>query len=87
MSAHSPGPWRAVELDGRVCILGADNGTLVLRGITTSDPDDGIPVLSANERLISAAPELLEALKRDHFLEPHHPCLVCALIVRIEGDK
>jgi hypothetical protein len=66
MSAHTPGPWRALE-HGRI----ADrNGRLVakvhLLGLLMDGESDGEheSLREANARLIAAAPALLEALER-----------------------
>jgi hypothetical protein len=77
MSAHSPGPWRWAERDGDDCLLDAA-GEEVIAGERAC--------LSADARLIAAAPELLEAL-RGVLLRPlaQEPiAAACALIRRIE---
>ena len=94
MSKHTPGPWR--YCDGGVFsdFEGKEDITIaqVLRaGINGHNSWEG----QTNGRLIAAAPELLEALKREHqviideFIDPedHYSshCPVCQLIRRVEG--
>lgn len=66
MSKHTPGPWvisythddnLSIAIDDDPGIQGERNYDLVT--VTHGDPDE----LLANARLISAAPELLDALK------------------------
>lgn len=59
-AAHTPGPWKTglVEEDANVVYSESD------RAIAYCDGDDDSETDDANARLIAAAPELLEALKR-----------------------
>ncbi|MHC9284000.1 hypothetical protein ACYTSD_29805 [Pseudomonas aeruginosa] len=61
MSKHTPGPWCQDKWGSLMTEGGQD---VLLRGITTisSGSDERIAEAEANTRLISAAPELLEAL-------------------------
>ena len=62
MSKHTPGPWQWFETeDGRARVNPADGG-LVIAECSTRNPFD--EEQRANARLISAAPELYEALER-----------------------
>lgn len=60
MSKHTPGPWGQDKWGSLMTEGGQD---VLLRGITTisSGSDERIAEAEANTRLISAAPELLEA--------------------------
>ncbi|MCS9372428.1 hypothetical protein N1E56_15015 [Pseudomonas aeruginosa] len=60
MRKHTPGPWR---LDKWGCLQTEGGQDVILRGITTisAGSDERIAEAEANTRLISAAPELLEA--------------------------
>lgn len=62
MSKHTPGPWCQ---DKWGSLQTADGRDVLLRGVTTlgSGSDERIAEAEANTRLISAAPELLEALR------------------------
>jgi len=55
MSGHTPGPWKLDIFDGGINVDGERPIALML-GLA----EEGL----ANARLIAAAPELLEALKR-----------------------
>jgi hypothetical protein len=59
MSAHTPGPWE--PLTDRHCelLIFAPSAEEFVCGVTVFLPD-----AEANARLIAAAPDLLEALKR-----------------------
>jgi len=61
---HTPGPWR---IDNHAQILGKSDfvGESVLGRVYCGDifPNDELPECTANAKLISAAPELLEACK------------------------
>ncbi|HDZ77106.1 MAG TPA: hypothetical protein ENH41_03385 [Candidatus Omnitrophica bacterium] len=60
MSKHTPGPWRVKESGGCVC---SDNKT-ICQLISINDGALSItPEVEGNAKLISAAPDLLEALK------------------------
>ncbi len=61
MRKHTPGPW-VQDKWGRLQTEGGQD--VLLRGITTisSGSDELIAEAEANTRLVSAAPELLEAL-------------------------
>lgn len=62
MSKHTPGPWCKDKWGSLMTEGGQD---VLLRGITTisAGSDERIAEAEANTRLISAAPELLEALQ------------------------
>lgn len=59
MSAHTPGPWRVGDYGH---ILAPDGQPIEVEGVAL--PMVSTPVSKANSRLIAAAPDLLEALKR-----------------------
>lgn len=71
MSKHSPGPWRACGQDGsRVCVCGlvwsvpTDTPVADLRFKNEEeDVTYDVDMVTANARLIAAAPEMLELLK------------------------
>ncbi|MFU7023757.1 hypothetical protein ACM75T_30090 [Pseudomonas aeruginosa] len=62
MMKHTPGPWCQDKWGSLMTEGGQD---VLLRGITTisAGSDERIAEAEANTRLISAAPELLEALE------------------------
>ncbi|HHK0948622.1 hypothetical protein ISD85_03240 [Pseudomonas aeruginosa] len=62
MSKHTPGPWCQNKWGSLMTEGGQD---VLLRGVTTisAGSDERIAEAEANTRLISAAPELLEALQ------------------------
>ena len=60
MSKHTPGPWAYCWTYGRVLVFQKGESTIAA---VPYDGDSEIPQAEANARLISAAPELLEALK------------------------
>ncbi|HDY5291763.1 TPA: hypothetical protein RQ679_003194 [Pseudomonas aeruginosa] len=62
MMKHTSGPWRQDKWGSLTTEGGQD---VLLRGITTisAGSDERIAEAEANTRLISAAPELLEALQ------------------------
>ncbi|MFU3267084.1 hypothetical protein ACM7LV_20145 [Pseudomonas aeruginosa] len=62
MRKHTPGPWCQDKWGSLMTEGGQD---VLLRGITTisAGSDERIAEAEANTRLISAAPELLEALE------------------------
>ncbi|MFU7875094.1 hypothetical protein ACSLV1_09250 [Pseudomonas aeruginosa] len=62
MSKHTPGPWCQDKWGSLMTEGGQD---VLLRGITTisAGSDERIAEAEANTRLISAAPELLDALE------------------------
>ena len=60
---HTPGPW-SVLIEGSHCFIEDANGQTIARAshpfpFTTTDDER-----NANARLIAAAPELLDALRR-----------------------
>jgi hypothetical protein len=69
---HTPGPWYVGSgtYEGRniysVASVTDDDG-FTYQPIVASAEDDGIKCWDANARLIAAAPDLLEALKRCKF--------------------
>ena len=69
---HTPGPWYVGSgtYEGRniysVASVTDDEG-FTYQPIVASAEDDGIKCWDANARLIAAAPDLLEALKRCKF--------------------
>lgn len=96
MSKHTPGPWQhSVKLSGSenhrgFRILTADGWALA--DVQPAD-EDGIEG-EANARLIAAAPDLLEALKRivgwdaaGLALTEDHAAQACAAIAKAEGEK
>ena len=62
MNKHTPGPWKQ-SLPDECWIIAAD-GTDIAETIGDYDDENVWPVMEANARLIAAAPDLLEALKR-----------------------
>lgn len=87
MSKHTPGPWQQSPRGLSVFIEGSDLSIVATCGIGGVHRDG---IGHANARLIAAAPELLDALKRAVWLcgqvvEPE--CLATAqeLIARIES--
>ena len=68
MSAHTPGPWRAVKRAGSytspfVIVDGSGSGIANLEGNQLNPTGTSIGAAEANASLIAAAPELLEALR------------------------
>ena len=70
MSAHTPGPWAAVDPPHSIVVrtesptkskFGADRNAAI-GGFYRSDPEK-LAEAMANARLIAAAPELLDALQ------------------------
>ena len=67
---HTPGPWKAVELDEYTVAIKTDrNHThecihIADANIMSGNLAEEVPMAIANAKLIAAAPELLEALKR-----------------------
>jgi hypothetical protein len=63
MSAHTPGPWSIDWNVGRIDIFRSCVGTLIasIRRSGSAELDE---TAKANARLIAAAPDMLEALKR-----------------------
>jgi hypothetical protein len=55
---HTPGPWKASFT--KITDVVAGNGALIAK----CERLNGLVNLQANQRLIAAAPDLLEALKR-----------------------
>ena len=89
---HTPGPWHVAEVDGVAYIL--NRGESAPQGITAVQLRDcglGYHESLANALLISAAPELLFALKRVlgsyHITQQDGPMwgLVRAAIAKAEG--
>jgi len=67
MSKHTPGPWRVFEhswCDTSIVADGFDHGicSLDINHATEETQEADEALMAANARLISAAPELLEAL-------------------------
>ena len=60
MSAHTPGPWRAVPNAPGISDTVIDSGRRVVADVISRKSTDE---LRANARLIAAAPELLDALE------------------------
>ena len=60
MSAHTPGPWRAVPNAPGISDTVIDSGRMVVADVISRKSTDE---LRANARLIAAAPDLLEALR------------------------
>lgn len=71
--SYTPGPWKWFETeDGQARVNPVDGG-LVIAECRTRNPFD--PEQQANARLISAAPDLLKALKmvmRSFHPQTHH---------------
>ena len=66
--SHTPGPWRVFHhswCDTTVCAEGFDHGicSLDINHATEESQEKDGDVMAANARLISAAPDLLEALQ------------------------
>ena len=59
---HTPGPWRVGPVDDTV-VTDADGKEVAAIDGDYNSPDEW-PRMEANARLIAAAPELLDALKR-----------------------
>ena len=63
MSAHTPGPWSWIDGDGNEGTLSAPSGKVIdsapYEGMFFSSDGD----VTANQALIAAAPELLQALE------------------------
>jgi len=69
MTSHTPGPWRIGDAGNT--IFGPPNGNpspervaTIHGGTSDQAAVDRLNIMKANARLIAAAPELLEALKR-----------------------
>lgn len=84
MSTHSPGPWRIDDQDEMLIKSAAGN---IVTMVHTGRPADA--------RLVAAAPQMLELLRRLDKLTPQHPphgecgCVVCDarhLLARLDGD-
>jgi hypothetical protein len=60
---HTPGPWREYERSGLWTYIKSESGVLVGGAYHDSLLMDDLEESDANARLISSAPELLEALK------------------------
>lgn len=65
MSAHTPGPWKIITLEGvdGHLFLCHDDGTENIPPLVAKVYDHQHADAEANARLIAAAPELLEALR------------------------
>ena len=62
MKKHTNGPWLITTIDGADCLMvGGGDGSDVVADIRTDRPEDEV---EANARLIAAAPEMFEALKK-----------------------
>ncbi len=59
---HTPGPWRVGPVDDTI-VTDADGKEVAAIDGDYNSPDEW-PRMEANARLISAAPDLLDALKR-----------------------
>lgn len=59
---HTPGPWRVGPVDDTIVTDAAGKEVAAIDG-DYNNPDEW-PRMEANARLIAAAPELLDALKR-----------------------
>ena len=65
MSNHTPGPWHvSQEFDGTSIKAGQFHVTHTIQSCGFHDPADDKAVTQANARLIAAAPDMLETLKR-----------------------
>jgi hypothetical protein len=62
MIAHTPGPWIA-NSSGDVALEG-DSNSIIAWCTSPDSVEDGDGPAMANARLIAAAPEMLEALKK-----------------------
>lgn len=60
MSGHTPGPWSFNDYGEILC--GPEDDQLRIAELAPWEPQH-IPEMTANARLIAAAPEMLEALK------------------------
>jgi hypothetical protein len=64
MSKYTPGPWRLTEFQGCFAYVSSVYHGDLARVVWRIEDDEHTPECEANARLISAAPDLLEALKR-----------------------
>jgi len=91
-SKHTPGPWTVEISEGELVVgqPGPDGSIVYVERYYPEDPEH-----RANARLIAAAPELLEALKKAEIilrlapiLGKEEACLteVQAAIAKAEGD-
>lgn len=61
---HTPGPWTVEHYgDGDSLVLHSDGNTRICFMATPGSSPRAFPQIEANARLISAAPDLYEALK------------------------
>lgn len=60
---HTPGPWPLIEIEGKLCPAG--EGVSILTVVSEDGTNFAAVYEDADARLISAAPDLLEALKRE----------------------
>lgn len=95
MSKHSPGPWRACSAGDCLCglIWSIPADSPIARALPGNEEEDvryPPDAVAANARLIAAAPELLEMLKRLAGRQDC-TCAVCieafALIDRIDSKS
>lgn len=85
MSKHTPGPWQWFETeDGRARVNPASGG-MVIAELATRNPFD--QEQRGNARLISAAPELYEALEECEDMLRRVGCYVTADIARAALSK
>ncbi|MEN9885514.1 MAG: hypothetical protein RL758_92 [Pseudomonadota bacterium] len=64
-AAHTPGPWYvSKEFDGTSIKAGMFHVTHTIKACGFHEPEVDKAVTQANARLIAAAPDLLEALKK-----------------------
>lgn len=106
MSAHTPGPWKVDQFGDPVVWTDGDAyghgqmriadlrgwGHLTGGGACALPHPEAAAIQDANARLIAAAPELLEWLKREHAINNmpggcgNGPaCRTCALLAKAEG--
>lgn len=69
MNKHTPGPWRATNFSSVVgCPITAQpdktKNTVVIAGVHGAAGDDYRAEVEANARLIAAAPDMAEALRK-----------------------
>jgi hypothetical protein len=87
MSAHTPGPWEAIQGENHSSVIANGDGHYVI--CSTREPIEGARAREhlANARLIAAAPELLEVLERIAVegVSASGLCLECRQIVVFGG--
>lgn len=96
-TTHTPGSWHVGT--AAPSIIYALDGFAIANAVTYHGRHGGIETMQANARLIAAAPELLDVLKRfisacDHYLPPATHQAFCGLfaaaaevIARVEGTE